>query len=336
VIEIHIFNQKNGQLTFDYARMRRFCSPYSKFADSADFHAARKLDISSIRPAGRRAGVEHERTAKRDTDDSPQWFSTQGLPMTTAFFELCAETREAALAAEAGGADRIELCSELARGGLTPDAKLTERCAEALSIPIYVLIRPRSGSFVFSAEEFRRMREQIAEAQQAGAGGVAVGALLADGRVDLERTGELVELARPMAATFHRAFDETPDLSEALEQVIAAGAQGLLTSGGAKEVLGGAERIAALLTQANGRIDVIAGGGLKLETLAEVVRRSGASALHGSLQRRNGHGNGTRGAELEADVREAVRLLRSALEERMNGEPGNGGHIAQGYNGSRG
>ena len=261
--------------------------------------------------------------------------------MTTAFFELCAESREAACAAESGGADRIELCSELARGGLTPSEDVIAASVRALSIPVYVLIRPRSGSFVFSAEELALMRRQIRAAREAGARGVAVGVLREDGRVDVERTRELVELARPMAATFHRAFDETPDLAEALERVIETGAEGLLTSGGAKEVLGGAESISALRRQADGRIDIIAGGGLNLETLTEVVRRSGVSCLHGSLTRKNGshaaEKNPAAGemAMLEADVREAVRLLRRELESRKLDKGELAGRNAAGPNGKR-
>jgi copper homeostasis protein len=239
--------------------------------------------------------------------------------MTTAFFELCAESKEAACAAEMGGADRIELCSALERGGLTPSAELMAASIGALAIPVYVLIRPKEGNFVFSAEEFALMQRQIGAAKEVGASGVAVGVLREDGRVDVEHTRALVELAAPMAATFHRAFDETPDLGESLERVIATGADGLLTSGGAKEVLDGAESIAALLRRAAGRIHLIAGGGLQLETLAEVVRRSGAFSLHGSLKRRNGHAAADETALLEADVREAVRLLRRELAER-NGE----------------
>jgi copper homeostasis protein len=286
--------------------------------------------------AERRAGTQINRWGKSRDRRALIKFA-----MTTAFFELCAESREAARAAETGGADRIELCSELERGGLTPGLELMHASIRAVTIPAYVLIRPRSGDFVFSAEEFALMRTQIAAAKEAGASGVAVGVLLADGGVDVERTRELVELARPMAATFHRAFDETPDLSESLERVIETGAEGLLTSGGAREVLGGAESISALLRQAGGRIHIIAGGGLQLETLTEVVRRSGAFSLHGSLKRRNGHGvkigaagNGASAngaatdgiaanqsaadetAALEADVREAVRLLRREVDER--------------------
>jgi copper homeostasis protein len=236
--------------------------------------------------------------------------------MTTAFFELCAETREAACAAEAGGADRIELCAGLASGGLTPSQELIAASVRALTIPVYVLIRPRGGSFVFSAEEFALMRRQICAAREAGASGVAVGLLREDGRVDVERTRELVECARPMAATFHRAFDETPDLNESLERVIETGAEGLLTSGGAKEVLDGAESISQLRRQAGDRIAIIAGGGLQLETLTEVVRRSGVFCLHGSLKRKNGaHAAEEVPSALEADVREAVRLLRRELKQ---------------------
>jgi copper homeostasis protein len=249
--------------------------------------------------------------------------------MTTAFFELCAESREAACAAEAGGADRIELCTELASGGLTPCAELIAASVSALSIPVYVLIRPRAGSFVFSAEEFALMRRQIEEAKEVGASGVALGVLREDGRVDVERTRELVDLARPMAATFHRAFDETPDLEESLERVIETGAEGLLTSGGAREVLGGAESICGLRRQAGDRIDIIAGGGLKLETLPEVVRRSGVFCLHGSLKRKqNGHAAEEDAAALEADVREAVRLLRRELAEQ--GPDGRNGNTPNG------
>jgi copper homeostasis protein len=231
--------------------------------------------------------------------------------MKTVLFELCAESVEAATAAQAGGADRIELCSELARGGVTPDPALTVAAIAAVSIPVYVLVRPRSGGFDFSPAEFDLMLGQIEEAQRAGAAGVATGVLLPDGRIDIERTRALVEHARPMKATFHRAFDETPDLCEALESVIATGADSLLTSGGAAEVLRGADCIGSLLRLAAGRIHIIAGGGLRLATLTQVVRRSGNFSLHGSLTRNNG-GRSPRAiqARLEADVREAVQLLR--------------------------
>lgn len=238
------------------------------------------------------------------------------LAMKKAFFEFCAETLETARAAESGGADRIELCSDLYCGGITPVPELMAADLRSLAIPVHVLIRPRRGSFVFSPDEYELMHRQIEQAKQAGASGIALGVLLPDGRVDVERTRALFALARPMAATFHRAFDETPDLAEALESVIATGAEYLLTSGGASDVLRGAGFIATLLQQAGNRIHIVAGGGLRLATLAQVVRRSGVYSLHGSLTHENGDVTpGKNEHKLEAAVRQAVQLLRSAYDE---------------------
>jgi copper homeostasis protein len=244
--------------------------------------------------------------------------------MKVPLFELCVTTLEAARAAEIGGADRIELCSQLSIGGVTPDLDLMTVAIKALSIPTYVLIRPRAGDFVFSAAEFKQMQLQIEQAKAAGARGVATGVLLPHGRVDLGRTRELVALARPMTVTFHRAFDETPDVVEALEDVIGCGVDCLLTSGGKSDVLTGADSIAKLCILAQGRLDVMAGGGLQLASLVEVLRKTGVSHLHGSLARKPGtngagHQNGKTPAGsglLEADVREAVRLLHREFAAR--------------------
>jgi copper homeostasis protein len=158
-------------------------------------------------------------------------------------FEVCAESVEAAHAAESGGADRIELCSQLPIGGVTPEIDLTTAVIRAVSIPVNVLIRPRGGDFVYSAEEFRVLKRQIEQAKRAGAAGVAVGVLLSHGQVDVKRTRELVNLSRPMNVIFNRAFDKASDLSEALEAVIETGVECLLTSGGATDVLAGAESL---------------------------------------------------------------------------------------------
>ena len=238
--------------------------------------------------------------------------------MQTLRFELCVESLESARIGEAGGADRVELCSALWMGGVTPPLDLTAATVEALAIPVRVLIRPRGGDFCYSAAEFDRMRQQIEEAKQAGAEGIVVGVLLVDGRVDVARSRELVELARPMGATFHRAFDVTRQMDVALEDVIATGADCLLTSGGAADVAVGAETIARLHKQAGKRIDVMAGGGLRLENVMDVVRRTGVTSLHGSLMRGNAQiGSevsrmGDRTPVVEADVREAIRLFHMA------------------------
>jgi copper homeostasis protein len=232
--------------------------------------------------------------------------------------EICVETFEAALAAERGGASRIELCARLDLNGLTPEEDLTAAVVRVLSIPVRVLIRPHDRGFVYTPDEFREMRQQVQRVKEAGAAGVVLGVLLADGRVDVGRSRELVELARPMKVTFHRAFDKTPDLTEALEAVIATGADCLLTSGGAAEVLSGAEAIARLRSQAGTRIQPMAGGGLRLPNLVEVLRRTGVNWLHGSLSRREGAGASAadKAERLEADVREAVRLMQGELRRR--------------------
>ena len=229
----------------------------------------------------------------------------------TLLFELCSQSRESARAAERGGADRIELCSGLDLGGITPGPALIEDVIQAVSLPIHVLIRPRPGDFVYSSPELTLMLRQVEQAKQAGAAGVTLGVLLAGGRVDVERTLALVEHARPMQVTFHRAFDETRDLGEALEDVILTGADYLLTSGGVCDVLAGAETIARLARQAGERIQIIAGGGLRLASLPEVIRRSGIFAVHGSLTRESGNGASFVPDALERDIREAVRLLRA-------------------------
>jgi copper homeostasis protein len=236
-----------------------------------------------------------------------------GMAIQTATFELCAPSLAAAIAADRGGADRIELCTNLSVGGVTPDAALLGAVVRAISIPVYVLIRPRAGDFVFTTEEFAQMRGRIEQVKAAGARGVALGVLLPDSRVDVERSRELTEVARPMRVTFHRAFDVTPDLEEALEAVIETGADSVLTSGGASDVLTGAEAIARLRRQAGTRIEVMAGGGLRLGNVEEVLSRTGVSCLHGSLS------SGMNGAGaphiLEQDIREAVRILKSGCAQ---------------------
>ena len=230
-------------------------------------------------------------------------------------FELCADSLEAARAAQAGGADRMELCEDLSIAGVTPSLPLLNAVLEAVSIPVHVLIRPRGGDFIYTGAELGLMRRQIEQVKAAGAAGVAVGVLLPDGRVDVARTRELFQAARPMKVTFHRAFDEACDLEQALEDVIRSGADCLLTSGGAPNVLAGAEQIGRLQAQAGDRLEVMAGGGLKLGNLAEVVRRSGVTCLHGSLARsRNGNGL-TQESVLEEDLREAIRLLQQECLE---------------------
>ncbi len=145
--------------------------------------------------------------------------------------EICAVSLDYAIAAQRAGAARIELCRDLACGGITPDFRLMEAARERLQIPIQVLIRPRAGDFCYSAQEFSAMRKEIQSAKDLEMDGIVVGVLDQKARVDVARTRELVEFAHPLPVTFHRAFDETHSWRDSLEAVIQTGAQRLLTSG---------------------------------------------------------------------------------------------------------
>jgi copper homeostasis protein len=199
-------------------------------------------------------------------------------------FELCAETIDACLAARAGGAHRIELCSELSEGGVTPSYGLILDAVERSGLPVHVLVRPRAGNFMYSATELDVMRRDILHIKKLGAAGVVFGILQPDGQVDVAATRALVQLARPMEVTFHRAFDATPSLPRALDDVIATGADRLLTSGGKPDVVAGSAALAELVRLAGDRIEIAVGGGLRLESAALVARSSHAKHFHGSLR----------------------------------------------------
>jgi copper homeostasis protein len=184
------------------------------------------------------------------------------------------------MAAERGGAGRIELCDALYDGGTTPSAGTIALCRERASVPIHVLVRPRGGDFLYSDAEIDVMRRDIAFARELGADGVVIGALQRDGRVDARRTAHLVERARPMRVTFHRAFDLTRDADEALDVLIDAGVDIVLTSGRAPTAVEGASRIAAFVRRARGRIGVLAGGGITAENVARVVEETGVREVH--------------------------------------------------------
>jgi len=197
--------------------------------------------------------------------------------------EISVETLEAALAAQRGGADRVELCGNLSLGGVTPSVELMQTVRDQLRIPIFGMIRPRGGEFVYSEAEFAEMKRSIGEAKQAGVDGVVAGVLTSDGSVDMERTRELVALARPLPLTFHRAFDDCRDLRGALEEVIQTGASRILTSGGAQSALEGAAILAELVAAAGSRITIVPGAGISASNIAMVVRETGAREFHSGL-----------------------------------------------------
>ncbi len=199
--------------------------------------------------------------------------------------EICVDSLESALAAAEGGAERVEVCTGLREGGMTPSLGLIRAVRAALQIPVMVMIRPRAGDFVYSDAEMAIMRDDIGLAAKAGADGVVVGLLTVGGRVDVERTRALVELARPMRVTFHRAIDLVGDMVGGLEDVIRTGADAVLTSGGEATALAGCARLSELVRVAGGRIEVIVGGGVRAENLRELAGATGATAFHSGVRR---------------------------------------------------
>lgn len=193
--------------------------------------------------------------------------------------EVCAYSFESCLAAQKGGANRIELCSSMYEGGTTPSAGLVKMAKSNISIEIHAMIRPRGGDFCYSADEIAIMKEDILVMKNLGCAGIVLGILQANGKVNLEQTSALVKLAAPMSVTFHRAIDMTPDFSEALETVIEAGCTRILTSGQRNFVIDGIEQIRKIVTQANGRIQIMAGSGVNINN-ALTLAETGIDALH--------------------------------------------------------
>jgi len=195
--------------------------------------------------------------------------------------EICVESADGAGRAAEAGADRVELCSGLAEGGVTPSIGAIERAAQQCGeTQVFVIVRPRGGDFVYSDAELDVMVRDIAAAKKAGANGIVSGALRPDGRVDLERTRALVEASRPQPFTFHRAFDMCDAPGRALDELVDLGVDRVLTSGQAANVIEGAALIRELIEQAAGRIIVLPGGGVREHNVEQLLRETGAQEIH--------------------------------------------------------
>jgi copper homeostasis protein len=197
--------------------------------------------------------------------------------------EISVESVAAAMAAERGGAQRIEFCANAREGGTTPSDELLRAVRERVRLPILSMVRPRAGDFVYSDAEFEIMRRDIQAAKEFQMDGVVLGLLEADGRIDVERSAQFVEQARPLPVTYHRAFDESRDLQKSLEDVIKTGAARLLTSGGrrtAPEALG---VLAELVRIAGERLIVMPGSGIHAGNIRKVARTTGAREFHAGL-----------------------------------------------------
>lgn len=199
--------------------------------------------------------------------------------------EICANSVASARNAKAGGAKRVELCTRLEVGGLTPAMEDVAYCVRQLGLRTHVLVRPREGDFCYTPEEYRLVCQQVEECREAGAHAVVVGFLTPERTVDEERTRHIVQLAAPMEVTFHRAFDEMRQSpQEALEAVIRCGCRRLLTSGCAPAAEAGIPVLRSLVQQSAGRILIMAGAGVTPHNAARIVQETGVPEIHGSCK----------------------------------------------------
>ncbi|ALJ00883.1 copper homeostasis protein CutC [Rufibacter tibetensis] len=198
--------------------------------------------------------------------------------------EVCVDSVQSAITAQKAGAQRVELCDNLVEGGTTPSAGMIQLCRQHLSISLHILIRPRRGDFLYTDLEFEVMKQDIMVAKQLGADGVVFGVLLADGNIDVVRTQELIELARPLSVTFHRAFDLTPDPHKALEDLLHLKVDRLLTSGQKATAAEGAALIKHLCERAGKNLIILPGGGINEQNIQFLLEKTGATEFHASAR----------------------------------------------------
>lgn len=199
--------------------------------------------------------------------------------------EVCANSVSSALAAQLGGAKRVELCANLAEGGTTPSYAEIAMARNMLIIELFPIIRPRGGDFLYSDLEFELMKQDIQICKKLKCDGIVTGILTAEGKIDKKRCAELVELAKPMEVAFHRAFDMTDNLEEALEDIISLGIVRILSSGGKASAIAGAEILAKLVLKAGHRIIIMPGAGINTSNIKELIRQTGAKEFHASARR---------------------------------------------------
>lgn len=200
--------------------------------------------------------------------------------------EICAGSLNSALAAQEGGADRVELCDNLYEGGTTPSYGIIKTCKSLLSIPIFPIIRPRGGDFVYSDHEFEVMKQDVQCCLELGCAGIVLGILRPDGSVDIERCSELITLSGAMQLTFHRAFDRCCDPEKGLEEIVKMGFNRILTSGGMNYAEDAIPEISKRVKQAENRISIMPGSGITTGNLMTLAKDTRAFEFHSTAKRK--------------------------------------------------
>lgn len=205
------------------------------------------------------------------------------LPMSY-IIEIATSDFSTTQSAVEGGADRIELCANLAEGGTTPSFASIKKCRESFSVELYPIIRPRGGDFLYTKDEYEIMLKEVILCRQLGCDGLVIGLLNMDGSIDVARTANLVEAAYPLGVTFHRAFDRCKEPFEAMEQIIEIGCERILTSGQQPTVNEGVELIADLKKAADNRIIIMPGSGVRADNIKMLAEKTGCTEFHSSLR----------------------------------------------------
>jgi copper homeostasis protein len=218
--------------------------------------------------------------------------------------EIACFDLESVIIADAAGANRIEICDNLAEGGTTPSWEMVLEAKDRIKTDLFVMIRPRGGDFCYNEDEFEQMKNDIVMFKRLGVQGYVFGILTKDHEVDIERNKDLIAFAHPFPCTFHRAFDRTKDVYQSLETIISLGFQTILTSGAAENVLDGLNTLKVLVNKANGRIAIMPGGGLRSSNIALIKKETAAHYFHSSA---------IVDASLQADHQE-IQLLKKELK----------------------
>lgn len=219
--------------------------------------------------------------------------------------EIACFNFESAVIAQKNGTDRVELCAEMEVGGTTPNFEITKKARQLLTIDLNVMIRPRGGNFVYSETEFQQMKNEIIQFKELGVNGFVFGILTENNSINKVQNTELVELAKPISCTFHRAFDEVSNAFQSLEDIIECGFKTILTSGQKPNVIEGVNQLAELVSKANNRIIIMPGGGLRSTNIEFIQDKTKATFYHSSAI--------TDGSEIANS--EEIKLLKNKLNE---------------------